>query len=207
MLCSSCQTEIPTNSTFCPKCGQRIGGPASNQAPGTQPLGRNAPAEPERELWRGTYSPKAMVGSWLLAGLATVAVAVGCLFVPPPANVFAWLGGAAAVAVLWLYLLGYLLVQRLGVSYILTTQKLIHQSGILRRVTNRIEVIDIDDVTYEQGLVERFFGIGSVLVVSSDSTHPRLLMRGIDQVQRVATLIGDTAGEERRRRAAYVERV
>ncbi|MDX1944857.1 MAG: PH domain-containing protein [Pirellulaceae bacterium] len=207
MLCQACQAEIPREASFCPKCGQRVNGNGSTPAPGTQPTGRNSPPEPERELWRGRYSAKTMVGSWILAGSATLAVAIGGLFVPPPANVFVWLGGAAAVGLLWLYLLGYLILQRLGVSYTLTTQKLMHQTGILRRVTNRIEVIDIDDVTFEQGLVERLFGIGTIVISSSDSTHPKLVMRGIDNVQRIAALIGDTAGQERRKRAAYVERV
>lgn len=204
MLCTSCRTEIPADSAFCPKCGQRTGGTV-NQAPGTQP-GRNAPSEPERELWHGNYSGKAMVGSWVLAGLASLAIAIGSVFVPVPPP-FAWLGAAAIIVCIWLYLGGSLLVQKLGVSYTLTTQKLLHQTGLLRRVSNRIELIDIDDVTYEQGLVERMFGIGTIVIISSDSSHPKLMMRGIDQVQRVATLIGDTAGEERRRRAAYVEGV
>src|SRR5205085_2886659 len=108
----------PADSAFCPKCGQRVGAPAAGapiRAAGLTP-GRNQPPEPERELWHGSYSPKAMVGSWILAGLATIAGIVGCVFFP-----MAWIG--------------------------------------------------------------------------------------VVQLQRVATLIGDTAGDERRRRAAYVEAV
>lgn len=208
MPCSNCQTDVPADAVFCPKCGQRVGvasAPhAGNPVPGSQPTGRNAPAEPERELWSGGYSPKAMLGWWLLDGLATVAGIIACILFPIPP---VWIGVALAVATLSLYLCCYYLTQRLGVSYTLSTLKLTHKTGLLRQVTNRIDIIDIDDVTYEQGLLERLLGIGTIIVSSSDTSHPKLAIRQIDDVQRVAGLIDNASGDERRRRGAFVESV
>jgi len=77
----------------------------------------------------------------------------------------------------------------------------------LVRTTDRIEVIDIDDVTYRQGIVERALGVGTILLESSDRTHPTLILSGIDDVQRVAGLIDDVRRKERRRRGIHIEQI
>lgn len=216
MLCPACQTDIPAGSSFCPKCGQPTDGSklqpvapppaaaaAQTAAAPFSPRGRG-PHEPERELWSGGYSPKAMIGWWILAGILAVAGVVVSIFVPNP---IAWIVAAVVVIGFALWLLLDLLVKRLSVHYKLTTEQLTHQTGLLTRSTNRIEVIDIDDVTMQQTLLERMLGVGSVLVVSSDRTHPKLLLTGIDNVERVSQLIDTAAREERRSRGAFIEAV
>jgi membrane protein YdbS with pleckstrin-like domain len=141
---------------------------------------------------------------WILDGLATVVGVMLCIVFPLPP---VWIGVGSVIFAIFVYLFCFYLYQRLGVNYVLTTHKLSHKMGILRQVTDRIEIIDIDDVTYEQGLLERMLGIGTIIVTSSDTSHPKLAMRAIDDVQRVAGLIDQTAGDERRRRGAFVERV
>jgi membrane protein YdbS with pleckstrin-like domain len=218
MLCTTCNTDVPANSSFCPKCGQRMNEPADRpaapQSQPTQVAGEAprpiAPTGPDPEagkvLWSGCYSPKAMVGWWVLEAviiLAAIVAAVLLLVVFPPI----WMVSAAVVVISLLWLLGTMLVRQWSLSYELTTEQLIHREGLLKRVTNRIETIDIDDVTHEQTLFERMLGIGSILVMSSDKSHPQLRLRGIDQVQRVADLIDTTAREQRRKRSAYVEQI
>jgi hypothetical protein len=70
-----------------------------------------------------------------------------------------------------------------------------------------VEVIDIDDVSYSQGPIERLLGVGTIKLLSSDVSDPQLILRGIDDVQRVATLIDNARREERRRRGLYLESV
>jgi membrane protein YdbS with pleckstrin-like domain len=79
--------------------------------------------------------------------------------------------------------------------------------GLLWRQTDRIEVIDIDDVAFTQGPVERVFGLGTVRITSSDQSHPELSLPGIENVQIVAGLIDDARRNERRRRGLYIESV
>ena len=97
--------------------------------------------------------------------------------------------------------------RRLGVHYQLTTQRFIHQTGILTRKTDRIEVIDIDDVSFTQGPVERVFGVGTIQLTGSDRTHPTLSMIGIGEVKEVAGLIDDIRHSERRRRSLHIEAI
>jgi len=214
MLCPTCNTDIPANASFCPKCGKRTDEAAppaaTNPAPSTAGAApayvaaRGGPQEPERELWKGSYSPKAMLGWWVLEGFLIIAAIAVSVFLPNPIT---WIAAAGVVTAIGLWVGMALAIRRLSLEYRLTTEQLIHKVGLLMRVTNRIETIDIDDVTFEQTLLERFLGIGSILVLSSDKTHPRLMLRGIDDVQRVADLIDTTAREQRRKRSAYVEQI
>ena len=222
MLCPSCSTEIRADSAFCPKCGQRLdsatapaaAGPAPPPATAATPVEQMrtaqaagssaAAAEPERELWHGGYSPKAMYGSWLLAVIVTLVAVLLCVLVP---LLMVWIAAPIIVVALWVSLLVSFAILRLGVEYTLTTQRFIHKSGLLTRVMNRIAVIDIDDVAYEQRFMERMFGVGTIKLLSSDISDPKLILRGIDDVQRVATLIDDARREERRKRAIYMETV
>jgi membrane protein YdbS with pleckstrin-like domain len=214
MLCPSCSANIPDGSAFCPMCGQSLtaGAPQPAAPPATGPTAAQrvqaakgtANDEPEQELWRGTYSPKAMVGRWLLAAVATVAAFALSAVVPNPIT---WIAAVALVVVLWLVLGCYLLIQRFSVEYTLTTQRFIHNSGLLRRVTNRVEVIDVDDVTFEQGPLERMLGVGTIKLLSSDISDPKLTLPGIDDVQRVATLIDNARREQRKKRGLYIETV
>ncbi|MEX2174562.1 MAG: PH domain-containing protein [Pirellulaceae bacterium] len=166
--------------------------------------GTAADDDPEQPLWHGSYSFKAMYGYWLLAAVVTVIAIVVCFVMPEPTT---WLAAGTIAAVLWIAFGGYLLYERLSVEYSLTSQRFVHQRGILRRVTNRIEVIDIDDVTVEQGFIERMVGVGTIKLLSSDTTDPKLYLRGIDDVKRVAMLIDDARRDERRKRGMYIETV
>ena len=157
--------------------------------------------DPEDDIWQGGFSPKAMIGFWLLAILASVGVIVAVVMVPQ----ITWMIGLIAILLVWMYGITVYGYRRLGIHYKLTTQRFIHKSGLLRRVTDRIEVIDINDVNYEQGPIQRLFGVGTIRLSSSDRTHPSLTMLGIDNVEGVAGLIDDIRRKERKRRSLHIE--
>ena len=120
----------------------------------------------------------------------------------------AWSNSWLAIsALLWGWFAILLAYRKLTVKYQLTTQRFIHEAGLLKRVTDRIEVIDIDDVTFEQRILERMVGVGTIKLVSSDRTHPVLLMRGIENVKQVASQIDDLRRKERRRRGLHIEAI
>jgi len=160
--------------------------------------------EPERELWQGSYSPKAMVGAWMLSALITVGLLV--LAIWAKATWFWWVV-VIVVLLLLLYQFLKLCYRRMNVRYLLTTQRFIHETGILRRVTDRIEVIDMDDITFEQTVLERVVGVGTIRITSSDRTHPELLLRGIEDVKEVSGKIDDIRRSERRRRGLHIESI
>jgi membrane protein YdbS with pleckstrin-like domain len=229
--CNECGAEVASGAVYCQVCGHRLNEDASPDGTGRAPDGgRDAPAERpaaaaspadklrtrvedrsaadeenEVQLWEGGYCGKAMVGTWILGGLATlVAAVIGFAFFRFLTGLYTTLIAAVVilggVALLWLY-------RKARVHYILTNQRFIHREGILRRTTDRVEMIDIDDVTFDQGIVQRMLNVGNVKIVSSDRSHPELWLWGIDNVPEVAGRIDDVRREERRRRGLHIESI
>jgi hypothetical protein len=213
MKCEVCGENMAADAVFCPKCGERrkTAATATAQAGAGVDKLRQAMAsklidpradEPEAVLWQGSYSPKAMVGGWLLSLVVTIVAFVAGLFIP--AGIFV----AAVISLaVWGGHLALLIYQRMSHEYKLTSQRFIHSSGILRRITDRIEVIDIDDVQVTQGFIERFLSVGTIRLLSSDVTSPLTTLTGINDVARIATLIDDTRRTERRKRSVHIESV
>lgn len=211
MKCKACGAELAEGAVFCHACGAKVQG-AATEGPVPAAGGDDSPAvglrtgrrdDPETELWQGAYSGKAMLGSFVLAGIISiVCIAVGFL-VPPPGPVV----GFVAAAVVWAFVLAVLMYRRMNSFYRLTSQRFFHQSGILTRVTDRVEVIQMDDVTYTQGLFERLVGVGTIKITSSDPTHPELIIPGIADVQNVAEIIDQARRRELTRRGLRIESV
>ena len=157
----------------------------------------------EENLWSGGYSPKAMVGTWILMAVISVVL----LVLPFVVAQFAFPIALGVILLMWVFGGLQYVWRRLGVHYQLTSQRFIHQAGIMTRHTDRIEVIDIDDVSFSQGPVQRLFGVGSIQLTSRDRTHPTLSMPGIGEVRQVAGLIDDIRRKERRRRSLHIEAI
>lgn len=222
MNCPACQADIEANSVFCPKCGERLDGEDDERigaritADGNGEQGAETPSERFREqmsapaaedgdddrevqLWEGGFSPKAMFTWWAGAGLLTLLLIVGLvLFLA-----WFWLF-LIAIAIVWLWPASLLAYRRMALKYRLTSQRFIHERGVLTRVTDRIEVIDIDDVSFKQTLIDRLVGVGSIKIESGDRSDPVLLLHGIDDVQRVYDLIDDARRKERVRRGIHI---
>jgi len=225
MLCPTCHADVPADAAFCPKCGQRVSGAAEQPAaPATgaaaaapSPVDRlrsgqhPVPHEEEKELWRGGYSSKAMLGAWIFACLVTVAAAVAAMVLPNPV---AWIAALVIAVLVWLIPVFKLGAMRMSVEYTLTTQRFLHKKGFVRRVADQILLVDVDDITYEQGLMGRLLNFGIITLRAKDmslatkgSEEGKLTLVPVDDVQRVANLIDEARREERRKRAIYMAQV
>jgi membrane protein YdbS with pleckstrin-like domain len=225
--CPQCGVEVMEGAMFCHKCGASMNTAAGNppemaMSPAdARAEGRPTAAESfhaarsarqnddrddvEQDLWEGDYSAKAMTGLWILAGIITIAVIVaGFLFTFTGTG---WLIAAGLIAAMWIVIFLVLLYKQHSVHYRLTDQRFIHERGLLSRVTDRIEVIDMDDITFRQGLIERMLNVGTITITSSDKTHPEIKLPGIDDVRNVATRMDDARRRERRRRGLHIEAV
>jgi membrane protein YdbS with pleckstrin-like domain len=208
--CPLCSLEVIPEAAFCHHCGASLGEDSAEPTPRQrfqEATGDRRPVDdpPERELWQGRYSKLAMIGSWIGAAVFTVATCVVAV-----AGGFAatgWLVSLAIVFLLWAGLVARLFYLQLSRHYFLSNQRFVHEQGLLWREIDRIEAIDIDDVSYVQGPMERMLGVGTVRVLSSDQSHPTIELPGIENVQEVAAMIDETRRQERLRRGLYVESV
>ncbi|XZE44347.1 PH domain-containing protein [Pirellulaceae bacterium SH467] len=183
----------------------------------TSPAQRFAKAAPaydpskdiEEKLWSGGYSPRAMIGSWIGCLIASAILIAAAIFLPSVMEQvdrrILWGVALVSIVALWSFAALTYLYRRFSVRYELTSQRLIHKHGLLVRTTDRIELIDIDDVAYTQGIVERMLNVGAIKILSTDLSHASLRMIGIEDVSRVAGLIDDARRKERRKRALHIE--
>jgi membrane protein YdbS with pleckstrin-like domain len=107
------------------------------------------------------------------------------------------------MVVLWGWLGLTLLYRRMTVRYRLTAYRFFHERGLLARTGDRIQVIAIDDVSVEQGPIDRLLGIGTIVLHARDTTSPTLRLPGIENVRDVADLIDGARRAERNRRGLY----
>jgi membrane protein YdbS with pleckstrin-like domain len=182
-----------------PTARQPLSGAASDSNASSR--GRTSDV-PEETLWQGSYSPKAMVGSYVAGGVASLVLIAASIWL---SGSWYWMIPAGAIVILWAVLLGKLAIERLGVNYKLTNQMFYHQRGVLTRVTDRIELIEIHDVTYEQGLFERMLNVGRIKIASNDRTDPVFYLRGIENVSDVAQTIDKARRGEQVRRGRRIE--
>lgn len=216
MKCNQCGANAPTKAAFCPQCGAQLSrasadGDRSASAAKIRPSGPPGTAHDvsEQDLWTGRYSPKAMTGPFLGALLLAIACFVGASYVDPKA----WIAVAIGVVVVFAYLLLLLIYRQMSVRYRLTNQRLLREVGILSRTDDRILVIDIDDITVKQSLIERMFNLGTILIVANDESSREeeadrvkkdVVMLGIEDPRRVADLIDEARRAERSRRGVYM---
>ncbi|MCC6494478.1 MAG: PH domain-containing protein [Pirellulales bacterium] len=220
MKCQHCGASVVEGAAFCHVCGGQLSGAAAappvaaaaaveEMAPRerfTSAANRESNGnDAEQVLWQGQFSKFAMAGAWISAGVFTIALLVVAAVFQFTAN--AWMLTIAAIGLVWIALLLRLLYQQLSIRYMLTNQRLVHERGLLWRSIDRIEVIDVDDVTFIQGPIERMMGIGTVKVVSSDQSTPEFNLIGIEDVRNVATMIDNARRQERRKRGLHIESV
>lgn len=222
MICPACGEELLDEARFCHKCGTSLSTPGKSasadasaaEMPAASGVDRFRDAvaskqadddDVEDDLWQGTYSKKAMFGAWIVAGFLTLAAVVFAIWIG-----FGWTGWLWTLGIIvvgWLSLYLRLLFRQLSVQYTLTTQRLELERGLLSRTTDRIEVIDMDDITFTQGPVQRLLGVGQIVIKSSDVTDPHCAMPGIDNVGTIARMMDDARRKERRRRGLHIEAI
>lgn len=83
--------------------------------------------------------------------------------------------------------------------YELTSQRWRRVTGVFSKETNEVELYRVRDSALHQSLLQRFVGIGTVEMMSSDVSDPRVLMHSIRDPVRVREYL--RACVERRRRA------
>ncbi len=214
MNCPACKRDIPADTAFCPHCGAKLESGRSstdNHAEATEAFRQNLHAhqvpsdDQETEIWRGQFSPRAMLNLWIIAAVLTVAALVLGAIMSPSAT--GWIAIGVIVALMWLGLLARLVHRRMAVLYRLTNVRFFYETGILRRVTDRIQVIQIDDVTVTQDFIERFTGVGDIKLSTSDKTAPSIEIEGIENVSKVADMIDTVRRELRNRRGVRIEQI
>ncbi|HEV2933191.1 MAG TPA: PH domain-containing protein [Streptosporangiaceae bacterium] len=142
---------------------------------------------------------KVLVRPVLIAVLVLAAALVGEALIPSGSAAVTERLVVAAVALLalMLWLIVPILRWRLT-TYELTTKRLRMRAGIVTRQGRDIPLTRINDVSFEQGPLDRLLGCGR-LVVESAGEHGQIVLTEIPHVERVQATLFQLVEEEQRR--------
>ena len=213
--CPECKQQVSTEAVSCPHCGKQLTGSAA-AAPTAGPgifVPGGTPG-PEETLWEGRPSIALLYGKLVrlfirliivivigyfaltsgLSGLASLSSAASS-FVEQNNTVLV-LGIVVVLALLLLPPVMALLqawARIKNTHYRITNQRIVIQSGVLSRSLEEIDMRSIDDIEFQQTVIERLFGIGQVFVVSTDKVAPKLSLHGIPGPLKIRELIRSNA--------------
>jgi len=77
--------------------------------------------------------------------------------------------------------IGYSWLVRLGTEYCLYQNSLEVQSGLLSRSVDNLQLFRVRDLRLRQSLLGRLFGVGDLMVTSTDQSTPYLTIRGVEE--------------------------
>ncbi|HTL30715.1 MAG TPA: PH domain-containing protein, partial [Tepidisphaeraceae bacterium] len=63
--------------------------------------------------------------------------------------------------------------------YKITSYRIDFERGILKKRIDTLELWHVEDLRFEQGLLDRIMNVGSIIITSHDDTTPKLEMHGI----------------------------
>ena len=97
-------------------------------------------------------------------------------------NLWAWVSCILIVTIPWA--LWRALVTK-NTSYVLTDQRLKATRGVFNRVTDDLELYRVKDTHFQQTFWQRMVGIGDIVLSTSDTTTPTVVLSDIRDAERV----------------------
>ncbi len=160
--CPFCAEEILAAARKCKHCGEFLDG--------TQVRNNNATSfvsladEPEKVLWTGTPSHLYYVGYYVF-GVLLMGLYIGFILI------------------LWALLDKYSRV------FTVTNKRVTAKSGIISRSIQEVAMKDIRNINFNQGVIERMFGLGTVQIGSAGTAGIEVQFYGIPDASAVKEMI------------------
>jgi uncharacterized membrane protein YdbT with pleckstrin-like domain len=124
-------------------------------------------------IWAGTPSHVTKLGTYVLCAL------------------FFWL-----VIPIFIALWTWLVIK--NTRYEITTQRLRLRTGVINRKTSELELYRVKDFSLEQPLLLRLFSLANLVLVTSDRSHPQVVIRAVPHAEELTNTIRQKVEELRR---------
>jgi hypothetical protein len=175
----------------------------------------SATGDPERLLWEGRPSPRALVGPalWLFLffvlvlwfGLplyhrlaeqgARLPASTRTALSADARRYIVYVGWVLAglVALRILFSAARVTIGLLCVRYRITNQRIVVERGLIGRSLDEIDTRTIEDSRFVQSVLQRILGIGAVVVISVDKSSPQFVIHGVLDPRKLRELIRSAA--------------
>ena len=133
--------------------------------------------EDEEIYFQGTPKVRGVLGSvfgWFIAAIILAAVGVlGLVF----AFLFWWASLLCFALAAVVFAMPFLLART--THFRISSYRIDYERGLLSKRIDTLELWHVDDISFHQSLADRFLGVGTIEVFSSDATTPNLQLRGL----------------------------
>jgi uncharacterized membrane protein YdbT with pleckstrin-like domain len=99
--------------------------------------------------------------------------------------------------------LGYHILKTRCTHYEINPEELQHSCGILRRKHGYIELYRIKDFQVDRPLIYRFFGLGNLIVYTSDKTTPVFRLEAVRNPEEIYTVLRGLVELNRREKHVF----
>ena len=153
--------------------------------PDDRPYKADKPTDDREEVYfEGSPSPLAASGQFVGLGL----VAIGIIAAPFVIAHFGqhvpgWAYAVAIVIALFLLVIPWFRVH--SISYRISNYRINFERGLLGKHIDTLELWHVEDLSFNQSLIERMCGLGTITVVSHDPTTPRLVLLGLPGARQI----------------------
>ena len=125
---------------------------------------------------------QAKAAFWLIVGIVLIAL-------PVLAHLFewgfwrTWMTIVVIIGAILAFVLPWLIMRT--TRYRITSYRIDFERGLLTKKIDTLELWHVDDIKFEQGLLDRMMNVGSLTVMSNDRTNPKLELHGIPDPRKI----------------------
>jgi membrane protein YdbS with pleckstrin-like domain len=151
----------------------------------------------DRNIWQGNPSQVVNLGKNIGAAILLALFIAGGGFIASKMDslIPLWVGlGASALVLLWVF---WHWLETRCYKYELTPERLRVRHGVLSRQTEELELYRVHDLELHEPFWLRLFGLGHVVLYTSDQTAPQLRIESIRQASEVRDKIRDRVEQTR----------
>jgi uncharacterized membrane protein YdbT with pleckstrin-like domain len=92
----------------------------------------------------------------------------------------------------------YAVLDVMFTSYVISDERLFYTRGVFSRYSDQIELYRVKDRSTDQPFLLRLIGLGHVILMTSDKTHPTFKIEGVRDVLYISDLLRDCVEKQRR---------
>jgi membrane protein YdbS with pleckstrin-like domain len=165
--------------------------PASAAVGATGPVMHDVTApkanEPEKVYYEGSPLVRGNLGSLLLfflVGLALIAAPFLYWYLSEGNKWPAWWVTLVMILIGLVLLIAPSIYAR-TIRYRISNYRIDFERGLLGKTIDTTELWHVDDIRFNQSIVERLLGVGTITIFASDQTTPSLPLRGIPKPREI----------------------
>ena len=145
------------------------------------PLEGDRPHKPaddkETIYFEGSPLMRGELGKVFLCALVAAGLIAGGIYLYQRGSIPMWASAVMVVVAILLLFIPYVLTRMR--RYRISNYRIDFERGLLSKRIDTLELWHVDDISFQQGLLDRVFNVGKVTIISNDKTTPRLELDGL----------------------------